>query len=254
MSELGKETVWGAVRQRYAEIAETGGAEPCCEPAANYQVGLDQVPVGAADLSLGCGDPIIIAGLQPGEIALDLGSGGGIDCFLAAERVGESGRVIGVDMTPEMVGRARLNSRKLGLDNVTFQLGQIESLPMADELVDVVISNCVINLSPDKAAVFREAFRVLRPGGRLAVADVLTYGSFGPGERSDMDAWSCCVSGAEAVEDYVAAVRAAGFVDVSVRDQAIPEVELADWQGMMISGPVVFSARVLARKPDRDSG
>ena len=256
MSEQANDTVWGAVRQRYGQIAEAAGGvnSACCDPASNYEVGLSEIPVGAAQLSLGCGDPIILADLDPGEVVLDLGSGGGIDCFLAAQRVGASGRVIGVDMTAEMIAQADQNRRKLGADNVEFRLGQIEALPLTDETVDVVISNCVINLSPDKAAVFREAFRVLRPGGRLAVSDIVTWAPFSPEERADMDSWSCCVSGAETIDDYVAAIQAAGFVDVSVRDQAAPEAELLNRQGAAERGSGVFSARVRARKPVGDPG
>ncbi len=180
---------------------------------------------------------------------LDLGSGGGIDCFMAARQVGETGHVIGVDMTPAMLQKANQNKNKLAMTNVEFRLGQIEDLPVQSNSVDVIISNCVINLSPDKAAVFREAFRVLKPGGRLAVSDMVTLGRFSVQERADMDAWAECITGAEDVADYVAAIRAAGFIDISVRDKDNPDLELAD--SLSIGGSTkLFSARVTAVKPD----
>ncbi len=185
--------------------------------------------------------------MQPGQTVLDLGSGGGIDCFMAARQVGPAGHVIGVDMTPEMLAKAERNRAKVGLDNVEFRQGFIEALPVADATVDVILSNCVINLSPDKAAVFREAYRVLRPGGRLAASDMVTRGHFSPEERADVSSWAGCVSGAEDVADYAAAMRAAGFVEVSVVDKAEPGVELAGLSPE--SGPArLFSARVTAVK------
>jgi SAM-dependent methyltransferase len=198
-------------------------------------------------LSLGCGDPITLAALEPGQTVLDLGSGAGIDAFMAARQVGPAGRVIGVDMTLAMLEKANRNQAQLGMDNVEFRHGYIEALPLEDNSIDVIISNCVINLSPDKPAVFREAFRVLRPGGRLAVSDMVTQGRFTPQERADTSAWAGCISGAEDVGDYVAAMRAAGFVDVSVRDKVAPEVELANT--LALDGPPrLFSARVTAVK------
>ena len=254
-----------AVRQHYAVAAESGSCcsdgGDCCGPsdAATVDVALDSLygnlytadtswlPAEVTGLSLGCGDPITLAALAPGQTVLDLGSGGGIDCFMAARQVGPTGHVIGVDMTPEMLAKAERNRAKVGLDNVEFRQGFIEALPVADGTVDVILSNCVINLSPDKPAVFREAYRVLRPGGRLAASDMVTRGHFSPAERADVSAWAGCVSGAEDVADYVAAIRDAGFTDISVVDKAEPEVELA---GLLPeSGPArLFSARVKAVK------
>lgn len=236
------------VRERYAGIAEKqagcgcspaeSSAASCCggeeDPKALDQLArlyeaddVDELPSDVTDLSLGCGDPVTLASLQPGQIVLDLGSGGGIDCFLAAKRVGPAGKVIGVDMTPQMIDRARSNKKKLAADNVEFRLGEIEHLPVADESVDVVISNCVINLSPDKPQVFREAFRVLRHGGRLAVSDIVTDGPLPEAIKQNLSAWAGCVSGALDQADYVAAIEAAGFEAVQLTpvywDEAIVE-------------------------------
>jgi arsenite methyltransferase len=173
------------------------------------------LPSTVTDVAFGCGNPTAISALQPGETVLDLGSGGGIDCFLAAKMVGETGRVYGVDMTPEMIALARRNAEKVGAKNVEFRLGEIEHLPIPDASIDVVISNCVINLAPDKDQVFREAFRVLRPGGRLQVSDIV-WTKPAPGSlKGDMEAWAGCVAGALLESDYLAKIEAAGFADVS---------------------------------------
>lgn len=282
------------VRERYGQIAQQFLSEKgasCCGPAASCCSGVQEdvperitvdkdgeLPVNATRLypvqdiahlpsdvtalSLGCGDPVTLAALEPGQTVLDLGSGGGIDCFLAAKRVGATGRVIGVDMTPMMLERARANKAQLGADNVEFRLGEIEHLPVADGTVDLVISNCVINLSPDKPQVFREAFRVLRPGGRLAVSDVVTQGELPPAVRSNLSAWADCVAGALDVREYIAAVEAAGFTDVTLtpvyRDKKLVEGALEqldqeiDWSGAPEKAlqRAVFSARVEAFKPD----
>lgn len=243
------------VKSHYGRIAtETETAAsccdegPCCDDEALYTADTSWLPQSVTGLSLGCGDPITLAALQPGQVVVDLGSGGGIDCFMAARQVGPQGRVIGVDMTPAMLEKANRNKAKLGLENVEFRYGQIEALPLDDATVDVVISNCVINLSPDKAAVFREAFRVLRPGGRLAASDMVTQGHFTAEERADAAAWAGCITGAEDVADYVAAMRAAGFTEISVRDKGAPEVELAD--SVSLDGAArLFSARIVAVKP-----
>ena len=169
-----------------------------------------------ARMGLGCGNPTALASLKEGEVVLDLGAGGGIDCFLASVAVGKDGKVIGVDMTPEMVSAARANAQKGGYENTDFRLGEIEHLPVADNSVDVVISNCVINLSPDKAQVFREGHRVLKPGGRVMVSDIVVNGDLPKHVRESMAAWAGCVAGASRKEEYLDTIRAAGFDDVEV--------------------------------------
>jgi ubiquinone/menaquinone biosynthesis C-methylase UbiE len=192
---------------------------------------------------------------------LDLGSGGGIDCFLAARQVGPQGKVIGVDMTPAMLDKARANQTKMGIENVEFRLGEIEHLPVADGSVDVIISNCVINLSPDKPQVFREAYRVLKSGGKLAVSDIVTDGPLPPEIKSSLSAWAGCVAGALEVKDYIAAIKAAGFVDVKlvpvyfepqVVDEAVAQVgESLDLGGVPTETlqKAVYSGKITARKP-----
>jgi SAM-dependent methyltransferase len=183
------------------------------------------LPDSVTGASAGCGNPIAIAELQPGEVVLDLGSGGGIDCFLAAKQVGPAGRVIGLDMTPDMIRLARRNARKIGATNVEFDYGEMEDIPLPDESVDVIISNCVINLSPDKDAVFAEAYRVLRPGGRLSVSDIVVDGDLPPSIRSRLDAWAGCIAGALDESVYLGKIRAAGFDEVKVvsRDYTDPD-------------------------------
>ena len=252
-----------AVRQRYGSLARRTGdpdlpitsASPCCSEETTDCCGsselysaemLEALPTDVTDLSLGCGDPVTIAELHEGETVLDLGSGGGIDCFLAARQVGPEGYVIGVDMTPEMIARANANKAKLGMTNVEFRQGQIEALPIADEQIDVIMSNCVINLSPDKAAVFREAFRVLKPGGRVAVSDIVTQGDFSPEMRANADQWAACITGAVDVGQYIALMQAAGFVDITVVDKSSAETIIGPQPQQ---GPQLFSARITGRKP-----
>jgi SAM-dependent methyltransferase len=174
------------------------------------------LPDSVTAISLGCGNPTAMAALQPGQTVLDLGSGGGIDCFLAARRVGPTGRVIGLDMTTDMIRLGRRNAQKMGLSNVEFQWGEIEEIPLGDETVDVILSNCVINLSPDKPQVFREAYRVLRPGGTLAVSDMVFEVEIPEDLRANLDSWAGCVAGAWLESDYLAVIAAAGFQDVEV--------------------------------------
>lgn len=237
------------VKDHYGSIAVSGGnccgEGSTCSPALYDAALLEGLPESVTGLSLGCGDPVTIAGLQPGETVLDLGSGGGIDCFLSARQVGPSGHVIGVDMTPDMLARAEANKARLGMTQVEFRKGQIEALPVESDTVDVIMSNCVINLSPDKAAVFREAFRVLRPGGRIAVSDMVTEGDFSPALRADAAKWAECVTGAIDVDAYTGLLRAAGFESIEVVDKADAEKIVERQPGM----PRLFSARVTARKP-----
>jgi arsenite methyltransferase len=214
-----------SVRETYGQIAKQSSS--CCVgpvvPVGAEELGyasadLAAVPEGA-NLGLGCGNPLAIAGLQPGETVLDLGSGAGFDCFLAANAVGLEGRVIGVDMTPEMIEKARGNAAKGGYANVEFRLGEIEALPVADASVDVIISNCVINLVPDKAKAFAEAFRVLRPGGRLHVSDIVLGGNLPAGLLESVAAYVGCVSGAIGREAYLQAIAEAGFQGVTVNSE-----------------------------------
>jgi arsenite methyltransferase len=183
---------------------------------ANYAVEvLDELPDTVSGASAGCGNPVAIAELSEGEAVLDLGSGGGIDCFLSAQQVGESGEVWGLDMTPDMVQLARHNAAQVGATNVRFRLGEIEDIPFEDAHFDVIISNCVINLSTDKPGVFSEAFRVLKPGGRLRVSDMVWTREAPEATREHLDEWAACVAGALPLEGYLAAIRDAGFVDVN---------------------------------------
>lgn len=224
------------VREGYARIARKG--KSCCDGASASCCGgadlaatisknigysdeeLSAVPEGA-NLGLGCGNPVALASLKEGETVLDLGSGAGFDCFLAASRVGKRGRVIGVDMTPEMVEKARENARKGDYANVEFRLGEIEHLPVADNSVDAIISNCVINLSPDKPQVFREAFRALKPGGRLMVSDIVLLKELPDSVKKSVAAYVGCISGALLKEDYLKAIKSAGFQQVKVVEETL---------------------------------
>ncbi len=228
-----KEEIKKAVRSGYAEIAKK--SSPCCSSAPSCcgtadlaqniskTIGytdeeLKSVPEGA-NLGLGCGNPVALASLKKGDTVLDLGAGAGFDCFLAANKVGKRGKVIGVDMTPEMLDKARENARKGNYENVEFRLGEIENLPAADNSVDVIISNCVINLAPDKARVFKEAFRVLKPGGRLMVSDIVLLKELPDFIRNSVQAYIGCISGAVMKDEYLKAVKAAGFQKVGIVDE-----------------------------------
>jgi ubiquinone/menaquinone biosynthesis C-methylase UbiE len=222
-----------AVRDNYGKVA-TGGSccsgpiTNCCgqETLANEisssigysEEDMEKVPEGS-NLGLGCGNPIALASLKKGEVVLDLGSGAGFDCFLAADKVGPEGKVIGVDMTPEMLEKARENAQKDNIDNVEFRLGEIESLPVADGSVDIIISNCVINLSTDKEKVFSEAFRVLKPGGRIMVSDIVLTRELPDIIRENVSAYVGCISGAIIKEYYLEAIRRAGFTDVKILEE-----------------------------------
>ena len=237
-----------SVREHYADLARRDAT--CCGPSAcdcnsNYPDQLaDAVPEDIANFSLGCGDPITIASLQPGETVVDLGSGGGLDCFFAAQRVGPAGRAIGVDMTPEMLAKARGNATRLGVTNVEFREGYIEHLPITDAEADVIISNCVINLSPDKLQVFREMYRALRSGGRVSVSDIVTNGELPQTVKENMEAWGACVAGALDMKDYASGLQAAGFVDVKIEPKGKFETGLSL---LPVNAP--FSAIITARKP-----
>ncbi|WP_243303303.1 arsenite methyltransferase [Geothrix oryzisoli] len=227
---MDSETLKSAVRDRYAGFVTKN--QSCCGPStscgcapgdASLELGYDPkdlaaVPEGA-NLGLGCGNPVALAALKPGETVLDLGSGAGFDAFLAAQRVGPGGHVIGVDMTPEMIARATALARKHGYGNVEFRQGDIEALPVDDASVDVILSNCVVNLAPDKAKVFREAFRVLKAGGRLHVSDLVLARPLPEALLQDLDAYAACISGAMLKDDYLAAIRAAGFEGVTVASE-----------------------------------
>jgi SAM-dependent methyltransferase len=217
------------VREKYGAVAEGGGCGcGCCAAPADDAAALEAlgytaeqraaIPEGA-DLGLGCGNPLAHAELRPGETVLDLGSGAGIDCFLAAREVGAGGRVIGVDMTPAMLERARANRAKVSAANVEFRLGEIENLPVADGVVDAIISNCVVNLSPDKPRVFREALRVLKPGGRLVVSDLVLTRPLGDELQRNVDLYVGCVAGASQKEEYLQLMREAGFRDVRIVEE-----------------------------------
>ena len=219
-----------AVREGYAKAAEQGcGCGPvessCCGDATKVEkisegIGYSGAEMGAvpdgANLGLGCGNPTALASLRQGETVLDLGSGAGFDCFLAAKKVGKAGKVIGVDMTPEMIDKARANAQKGGFDNVEFRLGEIENLPAADGHVDVVISNCVINLAPDKDRVFSEGFRVLKPGGRMMISDIVLLRELPKQIKDSVDAYVGCISGSIMKDAYLSKIEKAGFVDIEI--------------------------------------
>jgi arsenite methyltransferase len=221
------------VRKGYGKIAkqEQPNCGCGCGSATNVseQVGytkeeLSEVPKGA-DLNLGCGNPVALASLKEGEIVIDLGSGGGLDCFLSAKKVGEKGKVIGVDMTPEMLDRARTNLRKSKYKNIEFRLGEIENLPIADNTANVIISNCVINLSPNKQRVFNEAFRVLKPNGRLMISDMVLLKEIPEAILNNVSAYIGCISGAEKKTDYLNHIKQAGFKDVRIVEETTMPIE-----------------------------
>lgn len=273
-----------SVRERYGAIAERTTIEPadcgcgpnyCSTDEASEVIQLSQIntlyqtdevfdlPAAVTNLSLGCGDPVTLASLKPGQTVLDLGSGGGIDCFLAGKQVGPSGRVIGVDMTPAMIERARANKIEVGADNVEFRLGEIEHLPVPDNSIDVIISNCVINLSPDKGQVLREAFRVLKPGGTVAISDIVTDGPLPQEIKDSISAWAGCIAGALEMADYSQLLSEAGFEDIVITPVQLDEGDIED-AAVIVADELdldlseydtstlqktVFSARITAQKP-----
>lgn len=269
---MGTEEIRKFVRDRYAGIASQGGS--CCGPAAccgSQGAALDasknmgysedeirSVPEGA-NLGLGCGNPIALASLQEGETVLDLGSGAGFDCFLAAREVGPKGRVIGVDMTPEMIEKARGNAKNGGFGNVEFRLGEIEHLPAADASVDVILSNCVINLSTEKGKVFAEAYRVLKPGGRVMISDLVLTGDLPEAVRNSLAAYAGCIGGAVPLPEYLRLMETAGFRDVRVVEGKAFDVGAdADWfadafqiprEAVREAAGSISSVSLIGRKP-----
>ena len=255
------------VREHYADrikkSASCCGPDHSCDTSSNiYPVDLlTTVPSEVASTSYGCGDPITLASLKPGQTVLDLGSGAGLDCILAAQKVGETGHVIGVDMTPEMIERAQANAKNVNLNNVEFRHGYLESLPVESNTVDVIISNCVINLSPDKEKVFNEAFRVLAPGGKLAVSDIVTAGPLPEAIKQSLSAWAGCVAGAVEAEEYIGMMKSVGFTDVTVTpvffDKETVDSALADMDDTINLSSIsrddvykaVYSAKITAYKP-----
>ena len=258
-------SIHDAVREHYAERikndASCCGPSDCCSTDSKlYSVDLlATLPEGESAVSYGCGDPITLAALEPGQTVLDLGSGAGLDCFFAAKKVGEAGKVIGVDMTPEMLEQARGSAKRLGLSNVEFREGYIEELPVESNTVDVIISNCVINLSPDKSKVFAETFRVLKPGGKLAVSDIVTDGILPEAVRQSLSAWAGCVAGAVDAKEYIGLMEKVGFTNISVTpvffDKETVNSALDDMNLDVKEYPredvykAVFSAKITAYKP-----
>ena len=256
------------VRDAYAQVAQADNlGQSCCvessccgvsdDAAINTVISkrlgysdsdLDQVPKGA-DMGLGCGNPKAIAALRAGETVVDLGSGGGFDCFLSAQEVGATGRIIGVDMTPDMVTKARKNAEKGKYANVEFRLGEIEHLPVADNTADVIISNCVINLSPDKAQVFREAFRVLKPGGRLAISDVVATATLPEEMRKDVGLISGCMGNASLIEDLATTIEQAGFINVRIEPKNESKDFMRDWAPGSEVMDYIVSATIEGVKP-----
>ena len=271
MSKRKADDIRKAVRDSYGEIARSGEAGCGCTPSsccgdnlqqiqpldastvASAKMGysneeLASVPEGA-NLGLGCGNPQAIANLKPGEVVVDLGSGAGFDCFLAAKNVGETGQVIGVDMTADMISRARENAEKGGYSNVGFRLGEIEHLPLADNSADVIISNCVINLSPDKPSVFRDSFRVLKPGGRMAVSDVVATAEMPDDVKADLALYSACVSGAAFIDDLTKMMSEAGFEQIRIKPKDESREFIREWAEGRNLEDYVVSATIEAVKP-----
>ena len=285
MQTRDKEKIRQSVRDSYGKIAKAGNivsglspAPSCCGPSETTTIasstasccgGTEVAPgqitalmgyskediqgvIEGANMGLGCGNPVALASLNPGETVVDLGSGGGFDCFLAAKQVGESGRVIGVDMTPDMLSKARSNAEKIGAENVEFRLGEIEHLPVADNTADIIMSNCVINLSPEKLKVYREALRILKPGGRLAIADIVATQPLPPDIQQNLALVSACVGGAATIDDTKAMLREAGFADIRIKTKDESRELISQWAPgeNKNAGDYVVSAYIEAIKPD----
>jgi len=260
-----------AERIKSATLSQSKGSASCCGPSdccstesSLYPADLlATLPDGETPVSYGCGDPITLASLEPGQTVLDLGSGAGLDCFFAAKKVGETGKVIGVDMTPEMIERARSSAKRLGIQNVEFRQGYLEDLPVDSNSVDVIISNCVINLAPDKSKVFGEAFRVLKPGAKFAVSDIVTDGPLPEAIKKSLSAWAGCVAGAIEAKDYIGMMEAIGFTNIAVTpvffeketiDSAITEMGDAIELKTVSRDDVykaVYSAKITAYKSEK---
>ena len=266
MNQLKNDEIRHAVLENYSHVAESDGKgcgcapTSCCGTANDVSVvdvavtlgysreQVSAVPEGA-NMGLGCGNPQAIASLMAGETVLDLGSGGGFDCFLAAGAVGDQGHVIGVDMTSEMIAKSRRNAAKAGFDNVEFRLGEIENIPVADALVDVIISNCVINLSPEKERVFSEAFRVLRPGGRLAISDIVATADLPEALKNDMALYTGCMAGASSIDVLESMLHSVGFESVRIRPKDESKEFIRDWAPGRKIEDYVVSATIEAVKP-----
>jgi len=262
MSDVDGEKVRTAVRDHYgkvAELNEAGCAPGCCGagPQSSLKLGYSEEDLAAlpagADLGLGCGNPQAIANLKAGDTVVDLGSGAGFDCFLAARKVGPSGKVIGVDMTSSMVTKARDNARRANVEGVEFRLGEIEHLPVADASADVILSNCVINLVPDKRAAFGEAFRVLKPGGRLAISDVVLTAPLPAALQDQVAALTGCVSGASSADDLRAILLEVGFASVKIDVKPESREFIRDWIPGSGSENYIVSATIEAVKPENES-
>src|SRR6266436_7389167 len=256
LAESSSETIREEVRQRYGATARgesSSCGDGCCSSTSTEMLGYSAedsaIAPEAANLGLGCGNPLAIASLQPGQTVLDLGSGAGFDSFLAARAVGPSGTVIGVDMTPEMLTKARENAKRDGFDNVEFRLGEIETLPVADESVDVIISNCVINLSPQKERVFREAFRVLKTGGRVAVADIVATAPLPEEVKGDWAAYTGCMAGASEIDELEKMLGSAGFDRIKVAPKDASRSFIREWLPGKRVEEYLVSATIEATKP-----
>lgn len=269
-----KKTIKEVVKNKYSKLAKVNRSCCCPSDEATNQAyvealyrkeEIESLSKEVTDMSMGCGNPTAIAHLNPGEVVLDLGSGGGIDAFLAARKVGRQGRVIGLDMTEEMIHKAQENAKKMGFTNVEFKLGEMEAIPLPDKCVDVIISNCVINLSPDKDSVFREIFRVLKPRGRIAVSDIVIQSKLPRFITQNPEAWTSCIGGALRERDYLDKIRAAGFSQVSVEskhvytqaeismfketDSSLFKKPLSQKEIKTVEGKIA-SIRVTAQKPE----
>jgi arsenite methyltransferase len=262
MKNANHDEIRQAVRKAYEKVAlaysstEISQEASCCGPSNNCvgvscgssdsdsvleqmssamgytETDINSVPVGS-NMGLGCGNPVAIASLKSGETVVDLGSGGGFDCFLAAKKVGKTGLVIGVDMTPEMVSKARKNTIKMNLENVEFRLGEIENIPVGDNQADIIISNCVVNLSPDKLAVYRDAYRILKPGGRIAISDILTTAPLPEEIKKDLELLTACIGGAQTLTVTKQILKEAGFKNITIKPQKISREILGEWTPTM---------------------